>query len=63
MAAETETALQSARRQWPLTPEAREEAAAALAVACAGGVWERDFTEAQKDLWRRRLDAALAVEV
>lgn len=56
-------ALQAASERWPLTPEAREGAAAALAVACAGGVWGCDFTEAQKDLWRRRVDAALAVEV
>lgn len=45
-----------------MTPEAREEAAAALAQACNGGDWSTHYTEAQKDLWRRRVDAALTVE-
>lgn len=45
-----------------LTPEAREKAAAALAVACNGGDWNKDYAPQHKDLWRRRLDAALKVE-
>ena len=46
-----------------LTPPAHEAAAAALAVACNGGDWDRDYAPSHKDLWRRRLDAALAVKV
>lgn len=53
---------QTAAQRWPLTPEARESAAAALAVACCGGDWDKDFSPHHKDLWRRRLDAALKVE-
>lgn len=43
-----------------LTPEAIERAAAALAVACNGGDWSRDYTDQQKDLWRARVKRAMA---
>lgn len=45
-----------------LTPQAHEAAAAALAQACNGGEWAKDYCPTHKQLWRRRLDAALAVE-
>lgn len=45
-----------------LTPEAFEDAAAALAVACNGGCWTTHYTEEQRDMWRRRLRAALATK-
>lgn len=43
-----------------LTPEAFENAAAALAIACNGGTWKTHYTEDQKQVWRRRLQAALS---
>lgn len=44
-----------------LKPEAFEAAAAALAVACNGGDWNCDYAQKHKDLWRRRLAAALLI--
>lgn len=38
-----------------LTKEAFERVAATLAVACNGGSWQTDYTEEQRELWRRRL--------
>jgi hypothetical protein len=43
----------------PLTKEAFELAAAALAVACNGGGWLTHYTDAQRELWRLRVRAAL----
>lgn len=47
---------------WPLTPEAVERAAAALAVACNGGDWNDDFTAEHKALWRSRVQCAMSAE-
>jgi uncharacterized membrane protein len=44
---------------YTLTAEAFERAAKALAEAINGGEWERDYTPAQKTLWRDRLDRGL----
>jgi hypothetical protein len=45
----------------PLTPQALERAAEALATACNGGDWTRDYTAAQRKLWRSRVTTGLAV--
>ena len=50
---------QEAISRWPLTPEAVEVGARALAEALAGGKWETHFTEAQRDLWRDRVRRAM----
>lgn len=34
-----------------------ERLAIALAECCNGGSWAVDYTEAQKDVWRRRAEA------
>ena len=47
--------------RWPLTDEAVEAAAKALAVSICGGDWETHFAEGQKALWRRRVRAAMEV--
>jgi hypothetical protein len=44
-----------------LTDEALEKAARAFAQAVNGGNWDVDYTSHQRDLWRKRVVAALAV--
>jgi len=45
-----------------ITVETEGRAAKALAEAVNGGSWERDYTLAQKELWRSRVRAAMRVE-
>lgn len=45
-------AYKEAVARWPLTPEAVECGAKALALAIAGGEWNRDYTDKQKERWR-----------
>jgi hypothetical protein len=45
--------------RWPLTDDAIECGAKALAEALAGGKWETHFTDGQKQLWRDRVKKAM----
>lgn len=45
-----------------ITIETEERAAKALALAINGGDWDRDYTLAQKELWRCRVMAAMRVQ-
>lgn len=45
-----------------LTPAAIETGARALAEAVNGGSWDRDYTSAQKNVWRRRVVAAMKAD-
>ena len=42
-----------------LTDEATKKAARALALACNGGDWEKDYTHEQRAMWCRRIVAAM----
>jgi hypothetical protein len=44
-----------------LTIEARDRVAKAMAEAANGGAWADDYTEAQRDLWRVRVDAGMFI--
>jgi len=45
---------------YPLTAEALERAAAALAESCNGGAWTTHYTPAQQALWRDRVAEAIS---
>lgn len=45
-----------------LTPAAIEVGARALAEAVNGGSWDQDYTHIQKQLWRRRVAAAMKAD-
>ena len=54
-------AYQDALTRWPLTPEAVEAGAKALALALCGGDWSQDYTEEQREHWRSRVDGAASM--
>ena len=47
---------------YTLTADAFEAAAKGLAEAVNGGDWSKDYTEQQRDVWRKRLKNGLIAE-